>query len=151
MVQHDSEIYISDSQAKQLSDKIKEIAHAMSHKESISDRKAYATEYKALYNKFSITKYTLLPKDKFDEAIKWLQKRMRYTGHKVYRKVNKSEFRNRNFKSIYTRAGNLGMKKSDVLIFAENVLNLKNPISSLKELSDTRLEVLYKKIFSKRK
>ena len=150
LIEYNPQLHISDAQAKQIRDMVQENAHAMAQRDNISSQKAYSTEYSVLYKKFSITSYKLLPKDKFEEAIKFLQKRIRYTGHKVDRTKNKEAFRNRNYKGIYARARQLGMHKEGLLLYAEEVLDLKKPISSLKELSDTRLEKLYRKIFSKR-
>lgn len=150
IIKHSEDKHITDSQAKQILDRIQEIGKSMSQKESITNRTAYSREHIAFKNKFKITSYKLLPKEKFEEAIKWLQQRMRYTGHKVDRRANKPAARNRNYRGIYTRGRQLGMSKEDIFFFAKQSLNLKTSINSLSELSDTRLEKLYQKIFSKK-
>ncbi|MFV0248236.1 MAG: hypothetical protein ACK5H1_04670 [Tenacibaculum sp.] len=69
----------------------------------MSSQKAYGAEYIALYKRFNITKYNLLPKDKFDEAMKWLHQRLRLTEHRGNHTKNKVNFKNRNSKSICAR------------------------------------------------
>ncbi len=145
---HDKGLHISDSQAKQIKDKVTELAEITSVKKE-DKRKFFASEYGALYNRFNITSYKLLPIDKFEEAMMFLQKRIAQNRPKL-RTANNTKYRNDLYKSIYTRSRQIGMEKSDLLVFAEHVLELKKPITSLKELSDTRLKRLYQKVFNKR-
>ena len=72
---HDPDTHITDSQAKQIQDKINEIVKMLSS-EGNSMQKLYAQEWTLFKNAFNITSYKLLPKEKFDEAIKWIQKRI---------------------------------------------------------------------------
>ena len=47
-----------------------------------------------------------------------------------------------------TRARQLGMDRDKMLMFAQDKLELKEPLESIKDLSSTRLEKLYKFIFA---
>jgi hypothetical protein len=63
---HNADFHITDAQAKEIRDIVQKIAEP---------RKSYQNAYGALYNKYKITSYKLLPKDKYEDAIKWLKKR----------------------------------------------------------------------------
>lgn len=146
---HDANEHISDAQALEIRNKITEIVNMVAS-EKTPKTKLFPQEYSAFYKAFGITKYTLVPKDKFDEAIKWLQKRIAYYGKPKLRQNNNEEWRKLQYKSINAKAGNLGWTKDQLLEFSQIALDLKTSITSLKELSDTRLKKLYTKIFSKK-
>lgn len=110
----------------------------------------FKQEYNTFYKEFKISSYKLLPKDKYEEALIWLRKRNAYKGKKVLRQGNKEEWRKEQYTAIYFKANNLGMSKEDLYLFATEKLALKKPLTSLKELSDTRLEKLYKYIIVKK-
>lgn len=82
---HDANKYISDAQALQIREKITEIVNMIASKKR-PKTKIFPQEYGALYKNFGITKYTLVPKDKFDDAIKWLQKRIVFYEKKITKK-----------------------------------------------------------------
>ncbi len=104
-----------------------------------------------MYKKFQIHKYDLLPKDKFDEAIKWLQKEYAIYAMPVLRKEDDETWRKKKYTSINTKYRQLGMTKEEFYIYANEVLGLKKSFSSMTELSKTSLEKLYKKIWAKTK
>jgi hypothetical protein len=99
-------------------------------------------------NKFNVTHYALLPKDQFDDAIKWIQKQIAINRQKL-RKPDNEKWKTQIYSSIWAKARERGMDKPQVYDYAEKVLSLKKPISSLKELSDTRLKKLYTKLYGK--
>ncbi len=139
-VKHDAELHISDAQAYEIQSRVKKIAESLSG----SSQNSYAASYVAFNKKFKLTSYKLLPKDKFNEAIKWLDKQIAINRPKL-QKVDKEQYRKDMYRSLNARANQL---KIDIHKFANTELNLKKPISSLKELSDTRLRKLYEKLFS---
>lgn len=143
-VVHNPDEHITDAQAKEVRDKIMKLAEEMSGDKKYSPS-PYKAAYKALYNKYKITKYTLLPKDKYEDAMKWLDKQIAIYRPKL-KNVDREQYRKDMYKSIHARANQLHI---DIHEFAETALELKKPISSLKELSDTRLKKLYSKLFSK--
>lgn len=145
---HNPEQHINSEQALKIRDKIDEIV-SMLASDGSSKATHYKKEYRALYNAFGIHKYDVLPKDRFDEAMKWFQKRIAFHGRKTLRKTDTSEWRKQLYTAINARARELGMNKEDIYVFAEKSLDLKKPLLSLKDLSDTRLKKLYTKIFSK--
>lgn len=144
LVIHDSDEHITDSQAKEIRDRVKKIAEERAGERKYSSP-PYGAVYLTLYNRYKITKYTLLPKDKYEDAIKWLDKQIAIYRPKL-KYVNPEQYRKDMYKSIHARANQLDINIHE---FATNVLALKKPLSSLKELSDTRLKTIYTKLFSK--
>ncbi len=149
-VLHDKSEHITDSQAFEIKEKITEIVTMVAtNKGDMS--KLFAKEYGTFKRQFKVTKYSLLPKNKFDEAIQWLNKRIAYYGKKNLRHGDNEQWRKKQYTAIYARLKQLQMSRDDLLLFAEQKLELKTPLSSIKDLSDTRLQKLYNKIVSKKK
>ena len=63
-------------------------------------------------------------------------------GSKIRRKA-RDEWRQQLFKSIWSKAGRLGLEKQEVYDLAFRRLALKAPIASLKELGEQKLKKLY--------
>ena len=139
-VVHDADLHISVAQAFEIQSRIKKIAESLLNSSENPHRATYA----AFNKKFKITSYKLLPKEKFDEAIKWLNKQIAIHRPKL-KNVDEDEWRKDMYKAIHARARQL---KLDVHVFATDALELKKPILSLKELSDRRLKTLYSKLFA---
>lgn len=148
-VLHAPDTHITDAQALQIRDKITEIVDMVASN-GTSKSVVFPKEYRAFYKQFSITKYTLLPLDKFDDAMIWLQKRIVYLGKKNLRHGDTDEWRKKQYTAINTRARQLGMDRENMLAFAKDKLELKQPLESIKDLSDTRLQKLYNFIMTKR-
>jgi len=143
----DKNIHITDSQALQIRLKITNIAEMVAtNKGNIGSM--IKKEYNAFYNEFGCTSYKLLPLEQFDKAILWLNKRTAYHGKKNLRHGNTEEWRIKQYTAIYARTKGLNMSKEDLLIFAEQKLALKASLPSIKDLSDTRLQKLYRLIIA---
>lgn len=146
---HDEKLYITDGQAKQLRDKINEIADLRSKASNEDKSKCYKYVYNELYNHYDISSYKLLPKEKFEEAIKWLDKQKAYRYRPKLRKADNEEYRKQLYKSIHSKATQLGWSSEELYSFINDYLQPKNLIKSLKEMSDARLKKVYDKLFSK--
>jgi hypothetical protein len=141
------DINISQAQAKQIKDKVNEMAASVP-KEKISNE--YRKIWTSLNNKFKLTSYLLMTKEQFDDAMKFLNKMdVSYYRNKL-KKNNNEEWRKKTITAIRARANNLRMNRDDFYEYVKRVLLLKKPILSITELSDTRLKQLYTKIFSVR-
>ena len=72
-VVHNPAKHISDAQAQQIKEKVIECAIILasdgSNKKSLIQK-----QYGKLYRKYGLTKYSLLPKEKFEDAMKWPKK-----------------------------------------------------------------------------
>lgn len=146
---HDDEYHIADGQAKQLRDKVDEIADLRSKANSEDKSKCYKHVYNELYKHFNISSYKLLPKEKFEEAIQWLNKQKAYRYRPQLRKTDNEEYRKQLYKSIHSKATQLGWSNNELYSFINVYLQPKILINSLKEMSDTRLKKVYDKLFSK--
>ena len=131
---YDKDYHITDEQALNIRELIKKIAEETSN---------YAGAYNALYKHFRITSYKTLPKDKYDEAVAWLKKVIAINRNKL-KKKDSNQWRKDLYRSIHTRANEIGINIHD---FANDKLKIKKPITSLTELSDTRLKKLYEYLF----
>lgn len=148
------EVHISQEQAKQILDtvnKIVEINEQAGKFNNPKDKGKYFSQtWTSFKNKFSVTSYHLLPKEKFEEAINWLQKQIAFDHRPKLRKANNPQWKKDIYGAIYAKAQNdLHLDKEELYQFAFDKLKLKEHITSLKDLSDTRLNKLYKIIFSK--
>lgn len=147
------EIHITQEQAKRIYDTVNEIVEinekAGKFKTSTDKGRFFAQTWISFKNRFNVTSYHLLPKEKFDEALSWLKKQIAYEHRPKLRKANNDEWRKDMYGAIYAKAQNeLRMDKPALYAFASEKLKLKLPLNSLKELSDTRLKKLYQIMFS---
>ncbi|MDV3472648.1 hypothetical protein CMU02_14810 [Elizabethkingia anophelis] len=152
-VLYDKESHISDQQAKQIKDKVDEIVsiHDKAGKFKTSDNKGkfYAVTWSSIKNRYGVTKYTLLRKEDFEDCMKWLQTQIASIHRPILRKHNNSEWKNSMYSSIYAKSRNeWNMDRQQLFKFVEEKLDLKKPITSLKDLSDVRLKKLYNILFS---
>ncbi len=130
-----SENDITEEQAKKIKDKFDEIVQT-----DVEAGKITLTErgdlYKKLHNtlnkKFNTTTYKAIPKEKFEEAYNFVCINSARNVSKL-RRTNNDEWRKKRYRSIQARANQLGI---DVHQFANEKLNLENPIFSLKELGE---------------
>ena len=144
-VLYDANLHISEAQAKDIKDRIYKVAESRLGEKKFSSP-PYGLVYKSFYDRYKINSYKVLPRDKFDEAIKWLDKQIAIYRPKL-KNVDAEQYRKDMYKSINAKANQLGVNVHE---FAYQSLELKKPITSLKELSDTRLKKLYTKLFAKR-
>jgi hypothetical protein len=151
-VLYDNLVHITDDQAKQIKAKVDEIVDINDKAGKFATSKSKSTFYSKIWtdfkNRFSCTKYTLLPKEKFEECLEWLQSQIAYKHRPALRANNAEEWKKQMYGAIYTRSQALNMDKVALYEYAQDKLKLTKPITSLKELSDTRLNKLYKYIIS---
>ncbi len=102
----------------------------------------YGKTWASFRSKFSVTSYQLLPKEKFNEAIHWLNQQEAIQKPKL-RRTNNDVWRKKNYSAIFSRLKQLGLEKEKAYEIANKKLNLKKPIDSLKDLGEQNLEHLY--------
>ena len=147
-VVHDPEQHITDAQALQVREKVIECAMILASDEN-NKKSLIKKQYGKLYKKFGITKYSLLPKDKFEEAMTWLQKEIA-ASRKVLKESDPEEWRKAHYRAINARGRQMGMDREALLIYASQILSLSNPLFSLKYLNDDLLQKLYNYMFRKK-
>lgn len=98
--------------------------------------------YSHLYRRFKVTSYKLISVESGEDAIQWLRQQVPQQRSKIRRKAP-DEWRQQLFKSIWSKAGRLGLEKQEVYELAFRRLALKEPITSLKELGEQKLKKLY--------
>ncbi len=98
--------------------------------------------YSHLYRRYKVTSYKLIPAEFGEEAIQWLRQQVPQQRSKIRRKAP-GIWQQQLFKSIWAKAGRLGMEKQELYDLAFRRLALKEPITSLKELGEQKLKKLY--------
>jgi hypothetical protein len=146
-VKYDPNIHINNAQAKQIKDRVDEIMLSIAAERKKNE---YGKLWNALKNKFNVSSYHVITKDQFDDVMKFLSRiNVSYYRGKL-RKNDNLQWRNGMYKSIYARSNSLNWSKEQLYDYVSKVLELKTPICSMSELSDTRLKKVYDQIFSKR-
>jgi len=98
--------------------------------------------FSRLYRRYRVTSYKLIPVEYGEDAIQWLRQQVPQQRSKIRRKDPKV-WQQQLYKSIWAKAGRLGLEKQEVYDLAFRRLALKAPIASLKELGEQKLKKLY--------
>jgi len=141
------DIHISDSQAKEIKDKIHSVANIIS-KNDYEKTKNIRSLYNGLYKRLDITSYKLIPISQFDVAIKYLNK-IKVISQPKEGALSEAG-RLDKYKAIHAKANQLKMSKIDLVIFINEIIQLKTQVTSLKELSNKNLILVYNKIMHKK-
>lgn len=122
---------------------IKRLIDSLAEIDALAGRPdSHSSWYSHLYRRFKVTSYKLIPVESGDDAIQWLRQQVPQQRSKIRRKAP-DEWRQQLFKSIWSKAGRLGLEKQEVYDLAFRRLALKEPITSLKELGEQKLKKLY--------
>lgn len=141
-----NETHITNEQQFAIQEKIKEIVE----KEIIggkSSNLAYASAWGAFKKKFKITSYKELEKERFEEAIKYLNIKNAIKRPKIRRRDN-GKWRAEIYSAIWAKARELNLSKEEVYQIVLDKYNKK--ISSLTELGEQVLTKLKSHLFSKK-
>lgn len=103
-VVYDPDLHISSIQAKILREKINEVVELRAIVEQKEKSTIYKKVYGELYNHFNIESYKSLPKEQFDEAVKWLSQQNAYRYRPKLRKIDNDEYRKQLYKAIHAKA-----------------------------------------------
>jgi hypothetical protein len=133
---------ITEEQAFQIKSRIEDLAKI---DEQAGRGNTYGKWQNYFKNTFHLTSYKKLPAEHFDEAIQFLNQQRGRSLPKL-RRTNNDEWRDRIYRAIWPLARELGMSHGQVHDFAFTELELKKPISSLKELGEQNLERLRDKL-----
>lgn len=138
-----NEKHISNEQQFKIKSKIddivkKEVASGM------DSSKAYRKTWVMFKNKFKLTSYKELEKERFEEAMQYLNKINALKLPKIRRR-NNALWRKELYKSIYSRANELGLTKKDLYNLVYEKYSKK--INSLTELGEQTLTKLKSYLF----
>lgn len=150
-VNHDPATHITPAEAEKIREKIADLVLMLSSKDPSSKPRLFAEVHNKFKKKFQINKYSLLPKESFDDAIKWLNRYKGGTGRKTLKRYDPNTWTTETCKSIYSKAHELNIDHDTVLSIATQILHKSTFISSLKELNKKELETVYNYFFSKKK
>ena len=132
--------HISEQQAFQ----IKELIDKLAEIDSLAGRPdSHGAWYKRLYKRYHITSYKLLRHTDFEDAISYLRQQIAIAQPKLRRRDNEA-WRDHKYRAIWAKARELGLSSEQVHQLATDQLNLKKPISSLKELGEQNLLKFYR-------
>lgn len=146
-VKYDPTTHISPAQAEKIREKIADLVSMLSAKDPSSRPSLFSEIHTKFKKKFKINKYSILPKEDFEEAIKWLNRYKGGTGRKTLKRYDPDTWTKETCKSIYSKARELNIEHDDVLRIASQYLHKDNTISSLKDLKKKELESVYDYIF----
>ena len=94
-----------------------------------------------LQRRFDVASYLLIPRERYGEALTFLQQQ-RAIHRGVLRRRDPAAFRRDIFRAIYARATELGWPREQVHEFARQSLELPQRLTSLKPLCDAQLQRL---------
>ena len=144
------EIHISEEQAFAIQQRVNDLVDLICKTKGFERNKAYIEVYGGLKHYFRVTGYKFLPKDKFEDAIQYLDRLKVLKYRPKLRTLDNEEYRKQYYKSIHAKANELNFSHEELYQFINDYLKPKKVITSLKELSDTRLKKIYTKLFSMR-
>lgn len=147
-VMSNPEIHISDEQAYIIQQKVNELVEVICKAKDIERNKAYIEVYAGLKRHFKVPGYKCIPKEKFEEAIRYLEQLKVVKYRPKLRTADNDEYRKQYYKSIHSKANELKLSHDELYQLINDFLAPKKEITSLKELSDTRLKKVYTKLFS---
>jgi len=105
-------------------------------------RDSHSGWFSRLYRRYKVTSYKLIPAKLGEDAVLWLRQQVPQQRSKIRRKAPE-EWRRQLYKSIWSKAEQLGLEKQEVYDLALRRLALQEPLSSLKELGEQKLKRFY--------
>ncbi len=133
---------ISETTAFEIQELIKKLAQT---DEKAGKSPSRGEWHQRLKNRFKVASYRKLTVEQGENAIRWLKQE---DGKKLpsLRRTNNEEWRKRLYPGIWAKAEELGLAKPQLYEFAFKQLELKRPITSLKDLGEQKLKSLHDKL-----
>lgn len=104
-----------------------------------------AAVHHMLQRRFEVASYLLIPRERYAEALDYLREQ-RAIRRGALRLRDPAAFRHDLFRSIFSRATEMGWSRERVYAFAQRKLGLPQPITSLKPLAANQLQTLAAKL-----
>ena len=137
VIREDGEI--TDKQAKKIGDLIKKVGDLHTKAGKTNE---FGGLHTRLWSRYQCTSYKKIRSEDFEDAVSWLNQQAAMVRPKL-RRSNNEVWRKEHYKGIYAAWGKTGRAKSEIYDFAKQRLELKKPISSLKDLGERNLKKLY--------
>lgn len=148
------EVHISDGQAKKILDLLKKLGER-------DEKAGKGKTYGLWQDKFKkrpwagsdaegITSYKLLPLVEFDDAIQWISEQ-KAQGRPGLRRTQNDEWKKDHYNKIWGCAKKLGWDHDQVHRFAQEYLDLKKPVASLRDLGEQNLSKVSGAIYRRAK
>lgn len=145
---HNPTTHISEEQAYEIKRRVTELVDMLVYGSEESKSKIFNEVYGKLKKRFKVTTYKLIPKEQYDNAIKWLSRYKGGKGRKSLKEGNTQLWRKETYRSIYSRGRERGISKDSIMVIATQVLKKDTMVSSLKDLTEKELEILYNYFFA---
>lgn len=110
-----------------------------------SGRPNLAAVHAMLQRRFDVPSYLLIPRERYAEALAFLEQQ-RAIRRSALRRRDPVAFRRDLFRAIFSRATELGWSRDRVHEFARERLQLKQPLTSLKQLGPQQLRTLVERM-----
>lgn len=133
----DYDRHISDQQAKAILDKIKEIGMKNPSKNF------YGKLHKLLQDRYNVDSFHHIPKEQFDDAMEFLSKYNASVVRKTLRTLDNATYRKEQYAAIHARAHQLHIGHNELYAIINARLGHKKQYTSLTELSDSALRIIY--------
>lgn len=141
------ERHITEEQAAEVQRMIEELAHRLT---GADGKPAFGQAQQRLKNKFKVTSYRLIPRERFSEVVAWF-KQVRGMNMGKVRRSNPELFKRDHYTSIKAGARSLGWSDEELYAFAREFLNRKAALTSLTQLGPIQLQRLSQAIQRRRK
>lgn len=141
------ERHITEEQALKIREMVEELAHRLTGSDG---KPAFGEVQQRLRNKFKVTSYKLIPRERFPEVVEWF-KQVRGMNRGKVRRSNPELFKRDYYTSIKAGARSLGWSDEELYGFARDFLGRKASLTSLTQLGPNQLERLSRAIQARRK
>lgn len=132
------ESHLSGEQCTELRAVIAEVADRLADDSGAPN---FAAVHRQLQRRFRVASYLLIPRAHFADALAFL-KRQRVVHRGRLRRRNPGAYANDFFRVIHACARQLGWDRDRLCAFAQERLNLRQPLASLRELGPAQLRSL---------
>lgn len=141
------ERHITEEQALKIREMVEELAHRLTGSDG---KPAFGEVQQRLRNKFKVTSYKLIPRERFPEVVEWF-KQVRGMNRGKVRRSNPELFKRDYYTSIKAGARSLGWSDEELYGFAKEFLKQKAALTSLTQLGPIQLQRLSQAIQRRRK
>lgn len=134
--------HIDGKQKKKLRDVITEVAKRLAGEDG---KPKYWKVYEMLEAKFNVSSYLLIKNEQFEDALSYL-KQQRAINRSRLRRSDPKAYSEDFFTKIHTCRTALGWERPQLFEYARELLSLKKPITSTKQLGPNQLKQLSESI-----